>query len=95
MYSTESRQLNRAARSSPRGAYFFSPCIARANPPFKGSLDYDIVSTDLLQMARSDLFLQMEHSPPRVAARVRSERRSSRMTLSKASSLCLRSSSIV
>lgn len=34
MYSTESRQLNRAARSSPRGAYFFSPCIARANPPF-------------------------------------------------------------
>ena len=33
MYSTESRQLNRAARSSPRGAYFFSPCIARANPP--------------------------------------------------------------
>ena len=37
MYSTESRQLNRAARSSPRGAYFFSPCIARANPPFVGA----------------------------------------------------------
>ena len=35
MYSTESRQLNRAARSSPRGAYFFSPCIARANPCFE------------------------------------------------------------
>ena len=35
MYSTESRQLNRAARSSPRGAYFFSPCIARANPPYQ------------------------------------------------------------
>ena len=34
MYSTESRQLNRAARCSPRGTYFFSPCIARANPPF-------------------------------------------------------------
>lgn len=34
MYSTESRQLNRAAHCSPRGAYFFSPCIARANPPF-------------------------------------------------------------
>ena len=35
MYSTESRQLNRAAHCSPRGAYFFSPCIARANPLFK------------------------------------------------------------
>ena len=34
MYSTESRQLNRAARCSPRGTYFFSPCIARANPPY-------------------------------------------------------------
>ena len=53
MYSTESRQLNRAARSSPRGAYFFSPCIARANPPFKGSLDYDIVSTDLLKVCKT------------------------------------------
>ena len=37
MYSTESRQLNRAARCSPRGTYFFSPCIARANPPFVGA----------------------------------------------------------
>ena len=35
MYSTESRQLNRAARCSPEDAYFFSPCEARANPPFK------------------------------------------------------------
>ena len=35
MYSTESRQLNRAARCSPRGTYFFSPCIARANPPYQ------------------------------------------------------------
>ena len=34
MYSTESRQLNRAARCSPRGTYFFSPCEARANPTF-------------------------------------------------------------
>ena len=34
MYSTESRQLNRAARCSPWDTYFFSPCIARANPPF-------------------------------------------------------------
>ena len=37
MYSTESRQLNRAARCSPRSAYFFSPCIARANPPYQSS----------------------------------------------------------
>ena len=34
MYSKESRQLCWAARCSPRGTYFFSPCIARANPPF-------------------------------------------------------------
>ena len=34
MYSKESRQLNRAARCSPRDTYFFSPCIARANPPY-------------------------------------------------------------
>ena len=53
MYSTESRQLNRAARCSPRGTYFFSPCIARANPPFKGSLDYDSVSTDLLKICKT------------------------------------------
>ncbi len=37
MYSTESRQLNRAARCSPWDTYFFSPCIARANPPYMGS----------------------------------------------------------
>lgn len=53
MYSTESRQLNRAAQCSPRGAYFFSPCIARANPPFKGSLDADIVSADLLKVCKT------------------------------------------
>ena len=53
MYSTESRQLNRAARCSPRGTYFFSPCIARANPPFKGSLDADIVSADLLKVCKT------------------------------------------
>ena len=35
MYSTESRQLNRAARCSPWDTYFFSPCIARANPPYQ------------------------------------------------------------
>lgn len=34
MYSKESRQLCWAARCSPRGTYFFSPCIARANPPY-------------------------------------------------------------
>ena len=53
MYSTESRQLNRAARCSPRDAYFFSPCEARANPPFKGSLDYDSVATDLLKVCKT------------------------------------------
>lgn len=36
MYSKESRQLCWAARCSPRGTYFFSPCIARANPPYIG-----------------------------------------------------------
>ena len=47
MYSTESRQLNRAARSSPRGAYFFSPCIARANPPFNvDEVSFDRVNAD-------------------------------------------------
>ena len=40
MYSTESRQLNRAARCSPRGTYFFSPCEARANPPFSLFREY-------------------------------------------------------
>ena len=34
MYSKESRQLCWAARCSPRGTYFFSPCIARAHPPY-------------------------------------------------------------
>ena len=53
MYSKESRQLCWAARCSPRGTYFFSPCIARANPPFKGSLDYDTVSTDLLKVCKT------------------------------------------
>jgi len=53
MYSTESRQLNRAARCSPRGTYFFSPCIARANPPFKGSLDAETVSADLLKTCKT------------------------------------------
>ena len=38
MYSTESRQLNRAARCSPEGTYFFSPNDARANPPFVGGM---------------------------------------------------------
>ena len=47
MYSTESRQLNRAARCSPRGTYFFSPCIARANPPFNvDEVSFDRVSGD-------------------------------------------------
>ena len=41
MYSTESRQLNRAARCSPRGTYFFSPCIARANPPYMEQTESD------------------------------------------------------
>ena len=51
MYSTESRQLNRAARSSPRGAYFFSPCIARANPPFVGySLQTPEQKADMLRI---------------------------------------------
>lgn len=53
MYSKESRQLCWAARCSPRGTYFFSPCIARANPPFKGSLDADIVSPDLLKVCKT------------------------------------------
>ena len=53
MYSKESRQLCWAARCSPRGTYFFSPCIARANPPFKGSLDADIVATDLLKVCKT------------------------------------------
>ena len=47
MYSTESRQLNRAARCSPRGTYFFSPCIARANPPFKGTVDAESINDNL------------------------------------------------
>ena len=47
MYSTESRQLNRAARCSPRGTYFFSPCIARANPPFKGTVDAESIHDNL------------------------------------------------
>lgn len=34
MYSKESRQLCWSAQRSPRGTYFFSPCIARANPPY-------------------------------------------------------------
>ena len=53
MYSTESRQLNRAARSSPRGAYFFSPCIARANPPFTGSVFQEEISKDLLALCKT------------------------------------------
>ena len=40
MYSKESRQLCWAARCSPRGTYFFSPCIARANPPFSLFREY-------------------------------------------------------
>ena len=47
MYSKESRQLCWAARCSPRGTYFFSPCIARANPPYQlGSNDTRSTSRD-------------------------------------------------
>ena len=60
MYSTESRQLNRAARSSPRGAYFFSPCIARANPPYMGRGNMGTKLTQYLKMefpdSKSDTF---------------------------------------
>ena len=49
MYSTESRQLNRAARCSPWDTYFFSPCIARANQPDKG---YGISIQDMLASAK-------------------------------------------
>ncbi len=53
MYSTESRQLNRAARCSPRGTYFFSPCIARANPPFKGSIDAESIHGNLTNVVKT------------------------------------------
>lgn len=33
--------------------YFFSLCLTSANPPFKGSLDADIVSTDLLKVCKT------------------------------------------
>ena len=62
MYSTESRQLNRAARSSPRGAYFFSPCIARANPPYGGAEKNDVKShfpADLASSETADLFMSV------------------------------------
>ena len=36
--------------SSP---YFFSLCLTSANPPFKGSLDADIVSADLLKICKT------------------------------------------
>ena len=34
-------------------ALFFSLCLTAGNPPFKGSLDYDIVSADLLKMCKT------------------------------------------
>ena len=34
-------------------SYFFSLCLTSANPPFKGSLDYDIVSADLLRVCKT------------------------------------------
>jgi type I restriction enzyme M protein len=33
--------------------YFFSLCLTSANPPFKGSLDYESVSNDLLAITRT------------------------------------------
>ena len=33
--------------------YFFSLCLTSANPPFKGSLDADIVSADLLKVCKT------------------------------------------
>lgn len=34
-------------------SYFFSLCLTSANPPFKGSLDYDTVSADLLKVCKT------------------------------------------
>ena len=35
------------------GPYFFSLCLTSANPPFKGSLDADTVSADLLKVCKT------------------------------------------
>ena len=60
MYSTESRQLNRAARCSPRGTYFFSPCIARANPPYFDTENDELINANpYLACARHEAHLTM------------------------------------
>ena len=75
MYSKESRQLCWAARCSPRGTYFFSPCIARANPPFKGTIDAESINSTLTNVTNTKktellflaLFLRMLRTGGRCA----------------------------